>query len=207
MTNPLIEQLVTELKPQAVLRNRQLWWMALYVLILAVILVRTGLGFRSDLASSLWWKPGMFFCAGLASLFLLADIARPGHRIQLWHFVPLLFADALFGWQLITQLLHQTFAQIASLHDVGAFCCISVITGGGALILCGLWWGWLQKTASDHPTLLGALSGFCAGCLAATAYALHCDRDAVFYIGVYYFVPIGVLTAMGGWLGGKYLDW
>ncbi len=181
--------------------------MALCVLILSVILVRVSLGFRSDLTPNLWWKPGIFAGAGLASLLLLADIARPGHRIKPWHFAPLLFADALFGWQLITQLLHPNIAQKASLYDVGAFCCVSVISGGGALIFYGLWRGWLQKTASDYPVLLGALSGFCAGCLAATSYALHCDRDVVLYIGVYYFMPIGILTAMGGWLGGKYLDW
>ena len=207
MTNDWLEQLVTELKPQPILKNRHLWLMVLMALLCAAIVIKLTLDFRTDASAALWWKPALFIFAGLASVAWLMDIARPGHQLRMWHLAPLMVSDAILIWQLISQLLHQSYAQMSSLQDSGAYYCVSIITLGGALVLLGLWYGWLRKTASDHPSLLGALSGFSAGCIAAAAYALHCDRDAVLYIGVYYFMPIVLLSGLGAWLGKRYLDW
>jgi hypothetical protein len=207
MMNDFLEQLVAELKPLPVLKNRQLWMRVLAALLCAVIGIKLTLDFRADTSTAFWWKPALFIFAGLASLIWLTDIARPGQQLRYWHLAPLIVSDAILLWQLMSQLRHKSFAQFAALQDSGAYYCVSVITGGGAVILWYFWYGWLRKTASDDPALLGALGGFSAGCIAAAAYALHCDRDAMLYIGVYYFMPIVLLSLLGAWLGKKYLDW
>lgn len=207
MTNDFVEQLVAELKPQPILKNQHLWLLALLALLAAAISIKLTLDFRTDASATVWWKPALFFFAGLASIAWLADIARPGQRLRLWHLAPLVVTDVVLMWQLITQLMQHSDAPWAALQDAGAYYCVSVITLGGAAILLALWYGWLRKTASDQPALLGALSGFSAGCIAAAAYALHCDHDAMLYIAVYYFMPIVLLSLLGAWLGQRYLDW
>ncbi|MES2662332.1 MAG: NrsF family protein [Pseudomonadota bacterium] len=207
MKNLLIEQLVDQLQPKPVLRNTTLWIFALIGMFIFTVIIFLTLGFRSDQSLALFWKPSIFILAWLSSLLLLTDIARPGQKIKLHHFLPIALACVILIWQIFFQIKFQSFAQIQSLLDFSALYCLSLITLGGAIILGLVWKYWLQLAASVYPSVLGALSGFSAGCLAATSYSLHCNHDAVLYIGLYYFIPIFLLTLLGLGLGKKYLQW
>ncbi len=207
MKNLLIEQLVSQLQPKPVLKNTTLWVLALVGMIIFAAIIFLTLGFRSDHSLALFWKPSIFILAWFSSLVLLTDIARPGQKIKLHHLLPLALACGLLIWQILFQIKFQSFVQVQSLLDSSALYCLSLITLGGAVILGLVWKYWLQAAASTYPSALGALSGFSAGCLAATSYSLHCDHDAVLYIGAYYFMPIFLLTLMGMGLGKKYLQW
>ena len=96
---------------------------------------------------------------------------------------------------------------VESLHDPAAIYCIAVITCGGAMALAMVWKFWFSKTAPQNPSLLGGLAGFSSGCLAAAAYALHCDRDIALYICIFYGLPIAMLSLAGSVLGRKFLKW
>lgn len=213
MTDPLIDQLVAELNPKQPLLNWKLWMhcTACFVTIAAAVLMFMGL--RADYLSAmhsgaLFWKPGIFLLAWIGSVLLITDISRPAGSVKKLHLVPFIFAGAVLIWQLATQAAHIPLEAVKSiLQDSSAPYCLSVILGGGSVALMMAWKFWFSKTASPHPTLLGFLAGLSAGTLAATAYALHCDRDVAVYVSVYYGLPVLSLGLIGGILGKRLLRW
>jgi hypothetical protein len=213
MTDPLIDQLVGNLKPQRPLANIKLWMhcTACLVIIAGVILAIMGLraDYRAALQNgALLWKPGLFLAAWIGSVFLITDLSRPMGKIRKWHVAPLVLAGGILLWQFVVQLAHFSAKEmIASLNDPGAIYCLSVIIGGGGMIMFVVWKVWFSKTASPHPAVLGALAGFSAGCLAATAYALHCNKDSALYVSIYYWMPVLALSLLGSTLGRKLLKW
>lgn len=213
MTDQLIERLVADLKPQEPLINFKLWSHCSMCLLIVSSLVLMVMGLRTDYSTALQngamlWKPGMFLLAWIGSMFLILDFSRPITRVKKWHFVPLFLAVAILFWQLIIQLPYVLSSNsILSLSDPNAIYCLSVIIVGGGISMAMPWRLWFSKTASSNPTTLGALYGFSVGCLAATAYALHCDKDGMLYIFVYYGMPILILVIFGSLLSKKLLKW
>ena len=213
MTDQLIERLVADLKPQEPLINFKLWSHCSMCLLIVTCLVLAVMGLRADYPTALQngamlWKPGMFLLAWIGSMFLILNFSRPISRIKKWHFVPLYLAAAILFWQFISQLPNcVSSSSILSLHYPNAIYCLSVIIVGGGISMAMPWKLWFSRTASPNPTTLGALSGFSVGCLAATAYALHCDKDGMLYIFVYYGTPILVLVIFGSLLSKKLLKW
>lgn len=213
MIDPLIEQLADNLQPKKSLSNSGLWIHCTTCLVVAVGFILILMGIRNDYSSAIqsgamFWKPSLFFLGWIGSIMIITDLSRPTGRIKSWHTAPLLLAGAGLLWQFIEQLSSGSLtAMVQSLKDVSAFYCLSVITGGGIITLLMVWKFWLSKTASINPLLLGILAGFSAGCLVATAYAIHCDKDTALYILVYYGISVATLSAIGGWLGGRFLRW
>lgn len=213
MTDQLIERLVVDLKPQEPLINFKLWSHCSMCLLIVAGLVLAVMGLRADYSTALQngamlWKPGMFLLAWIGSMFLILDFSRPITRIKKWHFVPLFLAVTILLWQLIIQLPYLFSSNaILSLRDPNAIYCLSVIIVGGGFSMAMPWRSWFSRTASSNPTTLGALSGFSVGCLAATAYALHCDKDGILYIFVYYGMSILILVIFGSLLSKRLLKW
>ncbi|MAL78806.1 MAG: hypothetical protein CMN55_06770 [Sneathiella sp.] len=213
MKDNLIDQLVADLNPVTPLANHRLWLYCAGCLFVILILILSVLGLRHDYAravetGAMFWKPGLFFLAALGTIFLVTDISRPGGRVKWGHLAPLLLAAALLIWQFSFQMTrYPPGFLLDSLLDRSAFLCLSVISIGGGAIMGLTWKFWHSRTASPRPALLGMLSGFGAGCLAATAYGLHCDKDTASYISAYYGLPILMLSVIGGILGSKFLRW
>lgn len=213
MNDPLIDSLVKDLNPQKPLLNYKLWLHCTACLLLVSAMILGFLGLRGDYtnaiqAGGMFWKPGIFLLTWLASILLIIDISRPTGSLRGIHTLPLIASIAIIGWQFAVQA-HQYSPKeaFAVLSDKSAFICLPTIFIGGAFAMFMAWKFWLSKTASMRPILLGVLSGLSAGSLAATAYALHCDKDAALYISVYYMLPILALSFIGGFLGRKYLRW
>ena len=213
MTDQLIEHLVSDLKPQEPLVDSMLWIHCTVCLLMVAGVVLAMMGLRADYPTALQdgamlWKPGVFLLAWIGSILLILDLSRPIERIEKWHFVPLFLAGTILLWQLIVQLPY-FFSSDATLnlHDPNAIYCLSVIIGGGGMAMVMSWKFWFSRTASPNLTTLGALAGFSVGCLAATAYALHCDKDGILYIFVYYGMPILTLSVVGSLLSKRLLKW
>lgn len=213
MTDQLIERLVADLKPQDLLIDSKLWvhcTICLTVLAGAVLAI---MGLRADYPNALengamFWKPGIFLACWIGSILFILDFSRPITKINKWHFTPILLAISVFLWQIIVQSpFFLTYEATMSLHDSNAIYCFAIIIGGGGMAMAISWKFWFTKTASPKPSTLGALAGFSVGCLAATAYALHCDKDGVLYIFVYYGLPILALTVFGSLLSKRLLRW
>lgn len=213
MTDPLIDQLVADLSLKKPLMNWKLWMHCTACLVMIAAAVLMFMGLRGDYLSAmhsgaLFWKPGIFLLAWIGSILLITDISRPAGSVKKLHLAPFIFAGAVLIWQLAAQAAHIPLESVKSiLQDGSAPYCLSVILGGGGVALVMAWKFWFSKTASPHPTLLGFLAGVSAGALAATAYALHCDRDVAVYVSVYYGLPILGLGLLGSVLGKKFLRW
>jgi len=213
MTDQLIERLVADLRPQDLLIDSKLWMHCTICLTVLAGAVLAIMGLRADYPNALengamFWKPGIFFACWIGSIFLILDFSRPITKINKWHFTPVLLAIFIFLWQVIVQApFFLTTDATISLHDPNAIYCLAVIIGGGGMTMSISWKFWFTKTASLKPSALGALAGFSVGSLAATAYALHCNKDGVLYIFVYYGLPILVLTAFGSLLSKRLLRW
>ena len=213
MTDQLIERLVDDLKPQDLLIDSKFWVHCTICLIVLVVAVLAIMGLRIDYLNALkegamFWKPGIFLACWIGSIFLILDYSRPTGKINKWHFTPILLAIIIFLWQIISQSsFFLTSDAITSLYDPNNFYCLAVIIFGGGITMAISWKFWFAKTASPKPGTLGALAGFSVGCLAATAYALHCNKDDVLYILVFYWLPILALTIFGSFLSNKLLRW
>lgn len=213
MTDQLIERLVADLKPKDLLIDSKLWVHCTICLIVLAGAVLAIMGLRVDYPNALengamLWKPGIFLACWIGSIFLILDFSRPVARINKWHFTPIILAIFFFLWQVIVQApFFLTPDATISLHDPGAIYCLAVIIGGGGITMLMSWKFWFAKTASPKPEILGALAGFSVGCLAATAYALHCNKDDVLYIIVYYGLPILALTIFGSFMSKRLLRW
>lgn len=213
MNDLFIESLVSSLEPRPPLRNIRLWLHCGICLMLIAGVVLVAMGLRTDYAmalenGALIWKPGIFLLAWIGSVFLITDLSRPDGRIKPWHYIPIVGAATVLIWEFVHQtetLPASTLVQ--SLLEPSAGNCLSVISGGGIHAMIMAWMFWFSKTASPKPGLLGALAGFSAGCLSATAYALHCTKDITVYISAYYGAPILALTLIGYLLGRKRLSW
>lgn len=213
MTDQLIARLVSDLKPQEPIIDSKLWLHCTVCLLIVASVVIAMMGLRADFPTALQdgamlWKPGIFLFAWISSILLILDLSRPIKRVEKKHFVPFFLAGTILLWQLIVQLPFLSTSDAAlSLRDPSAIYCLSVIIGGGGIVMVVSWKFWFSRTASPNPTALGALAGFSAGCLAATAYALHCDKDGILYIFIYYGISVVTLSFLGSLLSIKLLKW
>lgn len=213
MTDPLINKLVADLNPRKPLVNFNLWMHCTACLILITAMILGCMGLRGDYAQAIqtgamFWKPGLFFLAWLGSLMLISDISRPSGKIKGLHLIPLVLGATLLVWQFAAQATQYSFQTMAkSLSDGSVPYCLSVILGCGSAVLAMIWKVWFRKTASPHPAFIGFLAGISAGTLAATAYAVHCDKDSIFYIFAYYILPIAALGILSSIMGKKFLAW
>ena len=67
--------------------------------------------------------------------------------------------------------------------------------------------GVLRHMAPTRPMRTGAVSGWLAGALGATVYALHCPEMAAPFLGVWYVLGMGACAAIGAGLGRWALRW
>lgn len=65
----------------------------------------------------------------------------------------------------------------------------------------------LRRGAPMNPSLAGAAAGAAAGGIAAFLYAAHCTDDSPLFVAVWYTLAIGILAAIGGLAGRRFVRW
>jgi hypothetical protein len=65
----------------------------------------------------------------------------------------------------------------------------------------------LRSAAPAHPARAGAMAGLMSAGLAGTLYALHCQDDSPLFVGLWYVLASGLVTAAGALLGARWLRW
>jgi hypothetical protein len=211
--DPLIAKLVSDLKPSRVMTLRQLSMGILLCFAGALAVLMLVMGLRPDYqaaiqSGAMFWKPGLFALSAISALLVLYASSLPGRTGRIIYFIPGLIALLFFALLIGQSILYFDIEQVtAALTDKRAPFCLVIVTLLGGIILAALWRIWLMKSAPINAIWTGALAGACSGFIAASAYAFHCGQDHPFYLIIYYGLPIAVLSAMGGWLGQRYLKW
>jgi hypothetical protein len=65
----------------------------------------------------------------------------------------------------------------------------------------------LRSAAPTNPALAGAVAGLMSAGLAGTLYGLHCPDDSPLFVGLWYVLASGLVTAAGALLGARWLRW
>ena len=213
MIDPLIDELVGDLRPIKPMQNWFAWALAMlgFTAISAFVILYYGLREDFGLAMSsgtIIWKNGGLMLAALAAAIATITLSRP-HTAPPRTFIIAILSVLLgvIGWRLL-DLARQSslFYEVTHVNFGGAGICIPVIIGGGILVFGTIWLLWLNKSASQNPRELGAAAGLLSGLLAASAYAFHCNMDNIFYFIFVYWLPIIGFGVFGYLIGAK-LKW
>ena len=211
--DPLIAQLVNDLKPRRSMKLQQLAIYGVCCFVGALILLMAVLGIRPDYQTamqtgSMFWKPGLFALCGLSAILCVYAVSLPGRRMKTIYLLPALMATLFLCGLVVRIFIHFNMNDItAAMTDRRAPYCLGIVTVFGGIILAILWRIWLIKSAPANAFLTGALAGACSGFIAASAYAFHCGQDHPFYLVTYYGLPILLLSTIGAWCGKRYLKW
>ena len=217
MTDDLIAHLTQDLKPVRPMRMKPVLIGAGLGLIVAVLVIGFGQKFRPEIlalasgtlpkAFVVIGKPLLFLTIALNSLWMMSGLYRPEGRLNLWRVWPLSTLIGIVILSLVFEITGQGWAEVATrLHDP-ILTCFSTIWIGGVVGYGLLYWFWLRRSATSYPALLNGLAGLtCAG-LMASAYALHCDRDAPVYILTFYGFAVTSFAGLAAAFGPRLLKW
>ena len=213
MIDPLIDNLVEDLKPTKSLNLKELLYISFASLLVILAIVLGTLGLRPDFHDAMMngtmiWKTGGFTIALLGALSLTLILSRPENKMTTKVLWPFFIIIALLLWRCIDLGLHASiFEELLNLNLDGSAYCLSVVIGGGLFTFGLLWTFWLRKSASSDTKTLGTMAGLLSGSIASTAYSMHCNMDHIFYVLTCYWLPVIALGIFGRLVCGKFLKW
>ena len=143
---------------------------------------------------------------------------------------------ALSSGTLVWRLARPAERDGYGMHGIGVFLLIMACTGAYnlwqadpadrlTLLMGQSWWScplsialialpwlavWLLYLRQMAPTRLawsGASAGFLSGAMATALFSLHCTDTSYAFFSVWYVAGMGLSTAMGAFLGPRYLRW
>jgi hypothetical protein len=159
-------------------------------------------------------------------------VASASYQLKTVWLLGLALSSGTLVWRLARPAERDGYA----MHGIGVFLLIMACTGAYnlwqaepanrlALLMGQSWWScplsialialpwlavWLLYLRHMAPTRLawsGASAGFLSGALATGLYSLHCAETSYAFFSVWYVAGMGLSTAMGAFLGPRYLRW
>ncbi|MBI2254175.1 MAG: DUF1109 domain-containing protein [Proteobacteria bacterium] len=166
---------------------------------------------RPDFLTALgsWRYIFKFGTAGSIALFglvLLLQLARPEQSLRrgfLW--LPLALAPLLLSIVLEFTMLPADQWAASAIGYYPLYCLTLVPLISLAPLVAAL--AAMRRGAPQSPMTAGAIAGFAAGGFGAFIYSMHCDNDSPFYVAIWYFSAILIVTALGAVLGRSLLRW
>ncbi len=210
--NPLIEQMVADLKPVRMLKIRDgavLTALAVLVTVLAVELF-DGLsrGIMAGEASPFFLiTNGLLLVLGIASAHSVLTMASP--RVGNSHDGPkwaMAMAAVLPLTAFVSLAGHDHDHAGSALNDVyglscfGACLAASVLTAGALIV-------WLRRGAPVSPAVAGLHVGVASTALGSVAYGLACPLDSVTHLGLWHAAPVVVGAIIGRFALPPLLKW
>ena len=206
-----IDNLVEELTPVKVLKNRDGLVLVLSVTaILAVAVVAIG-GMRDDLLMGMshpmfFLRGGALLLLGLTGCYAVISMSQPavGNSFKGWI------------WALLAALLFPAtaigMAMISAPDDMAIFVprygveclAVSVLTATG---IAAAEISWLRKGAPVAVNRTCGLVGRSSGALGAAAYNLHCPFNRIFYVGLWYTLAVASAAVLGRRIVPRLIRW
>lgn len=208
--NSLIEGLVDELEPVRTVKPKIGLAIVGGLTLIAGVAVATFLGVRNDLMMGMademfFLRSGVLLMLGIATAITVVNMARPG--------VGRLSRGWI--WALITAALFPLTAAIMSainmppveaLRPMEGLKCLTV-SGISALAIGSGLTLWLRQGAPTSPERAGWLVGIASGALGAAAYNIHCPFNDIYYIGLWFTIPVVAGAVLGRLVVPRLIRW
>ncbi|WP_417620637.1 NrsF family protein [Parasphingorhabdus sp.] len=206
----LIDKLVDDLEPVRTLNPKSGLAIACGLALSAAVAVAAMLGVRHDLKIGMvdemfFLRSGVLLMLGLATAIAVTNMARPGvgklNRGWIWALV----TAGLFP--LTTAIMSMiNMPPVESLRPMEGLKCLTVSGIAALAIGSGLTW-WLRRGAPTSPERAGWLVGVASGALGAMAYNLHCPFNDIYYIGLWFTIPVIVSAVIGRLIIPRLIRW
>lgn len=208
--NSLIEGLVEELEPVRTLKPKSGLAIVGGLTLTAVIAVAAILGIRNDLMMGMademfFLRSGVLLMLGIATAITVVNMARPGVGKL----------NRGWIWALITATLFPLTAAIMSainmppveaLRPMEGLKCLTV-SGIAALAIGSGLTLWLRQGAPTSPERAGWLIGIASGALGAAAYNIYCPFNDIYYIGLWFTIPVLISAVTGRLVVPRLIRW
>lgn len=180
-------------------------------LMIAVLAVWIGLGFRPDLVSSLTVPTSvarivLTGALGIAAARLVLELTRPegAATARLWPLAAVaMLALGLFVWAYLTT--PPEARQMAAVGKTIVTCLVSIpllsVLPVASLLFV------LRRGATTAPTRAGFVAGLAGSGLSAAVYALHCTEDSPLFYVTWYGLAIAIVTGVSTAIGARILRW
>tara|TARA_R110002020_G_scaffold40093_3_gene118590 strand:+ start:174 stop:815 length:642 start_codon:yes stop_codon:yes gene_type:complete len=208
--NSLIEGLVEELEPVRTLKPKSGLAIVGGLTLLAGLIVATALGVRDDLMTGMadamfFLRSGVLLMLGIATAITAVNMARPGVGKLSRGWIWALITAALFP---LTAAIMSAIAMppVEALRPMEGLKCLTV-SGIAALAIGSGLTLWLRQGAPTSPERAGWLVGLAAGALGAAAYNLHCPFNDIYYIGLWFTIPVLLSAIVGRLLVPRLIRW
>ena len=208
--NSLIEGLVEELEPVRALKPKSGLAIVGGLTLVAGLIVATALGVRDDLMTGMadamfFLRSGVLLMLGIATPITAVNMARPGVGKLSRGWIWALITAALFP---LTAAIMSAIAMppVEALRPTEGLKCLTV-SGIAALVIGSGLTLWLRRGAPTSPERAGWLVGLAAGALGAAAYNLHCPFNDIYYIGLWFTIPVLLSAIVGRLLVPRLIRW
>lgn len=208
---PTIDDLVADLTPVRRLSPGQAWVLALALTVLAVLMVYTLFGLRSDImagqpAGIVVLRAGALLLLGCAALTAVIAAARPGvgQTSHGWRWA--LGGALIFPFTSLMIMLAERRMPMAELTSANGPWCLG-ISGISALAIGTALTLWLRRGAPVALSRAGWLIGLAAGSFGTFAYSLHCPSATIPYVGIWYTLTVGLCALTGRLIAPRFLRW
>jgi hypothetical protein len=208
--NSLIEGLVEELEPVRTLTPKSGLAIVGGLTLVAGLIVATALGVRDDLMTGMadamfFLRSGVLLMLGIATAITAVNMARPGVGKLSRGWIWALITAALFP---LTAAIMSAIAMppVEALRPTEGLKCLTV-SGIAALAIGSGLTLWLRRGAPTSPERAGWLVGLAAGALGAAAYNLHCPFNDIYYIGLWFTIPVLLSAIVGRLLVPRLIRW
>lgn len=211
-TDDLITALVADNKTVSPPISRTVTVALLASVAATALFFASSLGVRADFFWSIVHSPRFIFkfvatlSLAIPAFILVLQMGRPDAKpaTYAWMFLllPLLLAAA------VVIEMSEVPREYWSVNMIGtnAKFCLSFIPLFSLAPLAGLLIG-LRQGAPSNPLAAGAVAGLVAGGVGATLYASNCSDDSPFFVATWYTIAIVIVTALGAFLGSRFLRW
>ena len=208
--NSLIEGLVEELEPVRTLKPKSGLAIVGGLTVLAGIVVATTLGIRNDLVMGVahemfFLRSGVLLMLGIATAITVVNMARPGVGKLSRGWIWALITAALFP--LTAAIMSAiTMPPVEALRPMEGLKCLAA-SGIAALAIGSGLTLWLRQGAPTSPEGAGWLVGLASGALGAAAYNLHCPFNDIYYIGLWFTIPVAISAIVGRLVVPRLIRW